>query len=215
MSDIYHPSPPTRRRPLTSALSPTRRGPGKEGVPTCARGWRRGLAGEEHTEGWWLARPPPTSGNPHLQPGPGPPPPSRDRACLRGQPLGRCVCASELLFLSAPPPATARHTARHQRPGVKRRSQRHIPGRKSTYPRLRPDRGREPGRGGVPRGWRGRESRRAPEFGVKVGSGGSMGEAEGEARSRCQAFTAMYPGVGASWAPLLPSGELSCVGRAS
>lgn len=96
-----------------------------------------------------------------------------------------------------------------------RASHRQIPGRKSTYPRLWPDRGLEPGRGGAPRGWRGRESRSAPEFGVKVGSGGSMGEAEGEARSRCQAFTAMYPGVGASWAPPLPSGELSCAGRAS
>lgn len=81
-------------------------------------------------------------------------------------------------------------------------SQPSIPGRKSTSPPLRPQRGLEAGRGGAPRGWPGREARSAPEFGVKVGSGGSMGEAEGEARSRRQA---VYPGGGRQPGAAAPS----------
>lgn len=216
-SVICHPRRLTQRQPLTFALSPTHRSQGKEGLPTCARWWLRELEGEEHTESWWLVRPPPTAGDPHLHSGPGLPsslPPAAERVSGVSHSDER-GWVSEPRFLLMLRCQGLRSTQPGTRIGVKKRRQPQIPGRKSTYPRLRPERGLEPGRGGAPRGWRGCKSYSAPEFGVKVGSGGSPREAESEARSHCQAFTAMYPGVGASWAPPLPSGELSCAGRAS
>lgn len=178
VSEIYLPRPLTKRRPLTFALSPTQRSRGKAGFPTGSRWWRRGVEGREHAEGWWLVRPPPTPGDPHLHARPGPPPslPRPSASPGSAPPVRACVSIPEIPLLGG-----LRRRLRATQPNtreldrVQRRSQRQIQGWKPTYPRLWPDRGLQPGRGGAPRGWRGRKSRSAPEFGAKVGSRGSMG----------------------------------------
>lgn len=207
-SAIYRPRPLTTRQPLTFALSPTRRSRGEEGSPTRARWRRRGLE-EEHTEGWWLVRPPRAAGDPHLHSGPGLPPslpPAAERVSGSAPPVRACgslssgssVCSAAGRAPRSPAPEPEQRGASRQFPAGNRPTLTSGPdagwGREGVGPRV----------DGVDASLAAR-----PSLASRLAVEGRWGRRREKREVGARHLLQCPPGVGASGAPRLRSGQLS------